>query len=343
MAETLNANPHWRVSSPQTVDDDLGALWREVAREGPISRAMMSNLVIMRPPRESTGDLHVFAEGTIVTGIVRRHPARTLLLDYTSGATRPCAPDAISVGVFVFRPSGGRYGVELIAIHAACAEASLPSIVRRLTHGDVPTSLCWRGDLSEQLAPSPLIDSGRQFVYDSGFWRDLRAGFRAITDVLSRRHVPDLADLNWRRVSPIRHAIVQAFGRPELVPPAIQAARLEPGDVQIRYRGDHGAKAWLLAGWLTSKMKWTPAHGVLRMEELDHDREFLAATFRHGDFTLRVSMSETCVKVESSAVAVPLLIPVPPETEVDGVVAELRNLGRDARLREAVLAIAGRP
>ena len=46
MATAVMANRASRASAPANVDDDLAALWREVAREAPVSRAVMSNLVV---------------------------------------------------------------------------------------------------------------------------------------------------------------------------------------------------------------------------------------------------------------------------------------------------------
>ena len=50
----------WRSSAADTIDDDLAALWRELAREAPVSRAVMSNLVVYC--RRAAGD-----------DVIRRH------------------------------------------------------------------------------------------------------------------------------------------------------------------------------------------------------------------------------------------------------------------------------
>ena len=39
-AAVIAGAPPWRPASSDTVDDDLAALWRDLAREGPLSRAI---------------------------------------------------------------------------------------------------------------------------------------------------------------------------------------------------------------------------------------------------------------------------------------------------------------
>src|SRR5205814_7078951 len=119
-------------------------------------------------------------------------------------------PVAASVGVLTFGPPQSRYGVEHIAVRSACATASLPSIVRRMTLGSVPTSVWWTDDLSEVTPLEPLVVMGRQLLYDSRRWRDVRRGVRRLAALLGGSHSLDLADLNWRRLAPMRQGILHA-------------------------------------------------------------------------------------------------------------------------------------
>jgi len=45
---TAVADRTWRDSSPETIEADLAALWIDLARQGPVVRALMANLVIFR-------------------------------------------------------------------------------------------------------------------------------------------------------------------------------------------------------------------------------------------------------------------------------------------------------
>ena len=57
-------------------------------------------------------------------------------------------------------------------------------------------------------------------------------------------------------------------------------------------------------------------------------------------WTVTAAMNAERVLVESGPDTPPFSMPVPPQTVVDTVVADLRELGRDMYLRQTVLALA---
>jgi glucose-6-phosphate dehydrogenase assembly protein OpcA len=228
MASTLMT----AASSAHTIEADLAALWRRAAAAGPVSRAVMSNLVIigdqgLRP------DPAALLEDPLVAGVVRRHPARIIAVDYHA-RREACAPAASSVGVMTFGAERSRYGVEIVAVRLACAEASLPSVVRAIARGDMPTTIWWNGDLSAAPAPAAMLQLGQQIVYDSREWRDVRGGFKLLARLLNTGSCPDLADVNWPRLAGARHAL--ARGAP---------------DTLVHAGGEAGT--WLLDGWVVSQ------------------------------------------------------------------------------------------
>ena len=95
-------------------------------------------------------------------------------------------------------------GVEQIVIKSACSEAALPSVIRALMLGDVPTSIWWTEDLSGTRPVAPLVIMGRQLLYDSRCWRDVGRAVLALAPLLEDPFGPDLADVNWRRLQPVR-------------------------------------------------------------------------------------------------------------------------------------------
>src|SRR5687767_1382175 len=153
MAAALTSAP----SSAHTVEVDLAALWCDVAAAGPISRAAMSNLVIVGD-RTDRGPAALLEE-PLVAAVARLHPARIIALEYHAGA-RACPPTAATVGIMTFGAGQPRYGVEMIAVRLECAGASLPSVVRALTRGDMPTTIWWKGDLSASPAAITLLELG---------------------------------------------------------------------------------------------------------------------------------------------------------------------------------------
>ena len=77
-----------------------------------------------------------------------------------------------------------RYGVEQIVVRSACPDDALLSILRRFVRGDLPTTVWWTEDLSAAPALDPFVEMGRQLLYDSRRWRDVRRGFAAVAPSL---------------------------------------------------------------------------------------------------------------------------------------------------------------
>jgi glucose-6-phosphate dehydrogenase assembly protein OpcA len=337
MAASLNGilTRMYRPSAPEAIDADLETLWTEAARQTPVARALMTNLVVFCEHRR--GERVDFERPVSVVPldeVVRRHPSRVVILHHSPEDTDMAAPIAAAVSVVTFGAPAARYGVEQIAVRSACAEASLPSIVRNLTRGDVPTSIWWTEDLSRTPPVLALLAMGRQLVYDSRAWRDVRQGVRALAPLVQRRNIVDLADVNWRRLSALRHALVYAAE-------SIGSGRFGIADVRIAYHPGEGALAWLLAGWLASRLTG-PASGSfpLRVEERRHGDQVLELAIGEGAGAITVTMSPQRVVVTTAGGAPPFHLAVRHESDADAVVAELTSLNRDVCLFETLAALS---
>jgi hypothetical protein len=328
----------WRPSAPDRIEEDLTALWRDIARDGPVSRAIMSNLVVYcRSPADRDIDLTSPPEGIPVEGVARHHPARVVLLHHDPEVPGVQLPLAAHVGILILGSPGARYGVEQIVIRSACSEAALPSIVRRLMLGDVPTAVWWTDDFAGTRPLTPLVTMGRQLVYDSRRWRDVRLAVRALTPLLEDVFRPDLADVNWRRLTPVRQSLVHAIGSGDTV------KRLAWSSVRIRHRADEAALAWLLAGWLQStgseagRILLDPPIAVEEDPQL-HD-DVLIVSF-DDDLQLRLDAHQ--VTINDALGPAPFSMPVPHEDEAQAIAAELRVLTHDAAFHGALRALARR-
>ena len=337
------ANRAWRASEAENIDADLAALWREIAREAPVSRAIMSNLVVFcRQAAADDVDLALPPEGVPLEEVAGSHPARIILLRHdpdVPGDADPTVPLAAHVGVLAFGPPDARYGVERIVIRSACSEAALPSIVRRLTLGDVPTSVWWTEDLSGTRPLAPLVTMGRQLLYDSRRWRDVRLGILALAPLLADPLGPDLADLNWRRLLPVRQALVHAVGS------SGTSTRQTLGSVLIHHRPGEAALAWLLAGWLQHVWGVAEVGRVLLdppitvEEDPDLGDDVLTASFEDG---LHLRLDAHQVTVDDPLGPAPFAVAVPRETEGEAVAAELCVLTHDMSLHQALRALVDR-
>ena len=322
----------WRATTPDEIEPDLAALWREVGQRQPMARAVLSNLIVVgERPVARAGDAvnaDEVAKDLPLDEVVARHPSRVILIQHDPATQTACAPAAVSVGIITFGPPHARYGVEQIVVRSACAEQSLPSIVRRLVRGDVPTSVWWTDDLSDRPPLDGIVAMARQFVYDSRRWRDVRRGVLALA-TLHRRL--DLADVNWRRLTPLRHALIHACR-------AADVDHLRQANVEIVHRAAEGALAWLVVGWLSARLGWGGGASPRVAESRDGDEVISISV----GTDLTAALNEHRVLVTRRGGAAPFTVSVPQEGEADAVAAELRNLGHDACLRDVVTALLAR-
>lgn len=332
MAAAVVATRLFRASTPEAIEPDLAALWREITEtDAPIARAVMSNLVVFRSraatPLSSTATLAIDPP---VEEVLARHPSRLIVLEHEHLERTSDAPFAAGVGIAVFGPEHARYGVEQIVARAACAEVALPSIVRRFIRGDLPTTVWWTEDLSQVPPFDALVTMGRQLLYDSRQWSDVAGGVRAIAPLVGDRYA-DLADLNWRRLTPVRRALAHARHAGGL------AILSHDATVHVAHRPGESALAWLLAGTLMAGQKG-PAAPWPRVDDSAPDDAVLLMTIRRDSSETTVTLTAHSVVVDEGAGA-PLVATVPVEHEADAVAAELRMLSQDADLGAAIRAL----
>jgi glucose-6-phosphate dehydrogenase assembly protein OpcA len=325
----------FRPSTPDTIEPDLAALWRELAQTGvPTARAVMSNLVVFRdrlaPPGAAVEAVTADLPDLQLEEVLARHPSRLIVLEHARADRASEVPFAAGVAIAVFGPATARYGVEEIVARSACADVSLPSIVRRFIRGDLPTTVWWTEDLSQVPPLGALVTMGRQLLYDSRQWRDVARGVRALAPLVGDRHA-DLADLNWRRLTPLRRALDEAKRATGSV------ARPPVAKVRIAHRPGDAPLAWLLAGALMAEQKRPAAH-TPHVDESAPAGTVLVMIIRRGSSETTVTLTAQHVVVEDGS-RVPLMVSVPIEQQADAVAAELRMLSQDPVLGAAIRAL----
>jgi glucose-6-phosphate dehydrogenase assembly protein OpcA len=336
-----------RTSTLDAIEADLSALWREAGERGPIARAMMSNLVVFRrarPAARAGVRMDELLRDIPVDAVAARHPCRVIVIDHEETASDVRGPMSAGVAIVAFGPPHARYGVEQIAMRSACTAASLPSIVRRLMRGDLPTSVWWAEDLSQVAPAAPIVEMGRQLVYDSRQWRDFRNGVLALAPYLGDRDAVssaphrtmtesrrvDLADVNWRRLAPVRRALIFTAA-------ASEAVTWRPDDVRIAHSPGDSALAWLLVGWLASRLDWPP-DAVPRIEEAQRGDEVMSIVIGGDATETRATLDRGHVRITQDRGA-PSVVGVPGEGEADAVAAELHTLSHDTCLHDALNAL----
>jgi hypothetical protein len=333
----------WHPSTAEHLDADLAALWRDAAQKGPVSRALMCNLVVLtRPAADATAPPST--PDALVRRVAQRHPARTILIEHHDDHASLTGPQSVSVAVLeVDGASGGtrsrpgpaarssirpRYGIEFIAVRAVCASRSIPSLVRRLLRGGVPTTVWCLDDLCHGPL-SPVSRMGRQLIYDSARFRDVQRGFGRLQELLSQAHPPDLADLNWARLAPLRAAMIEV-ARLHRVP-----ASIAPEAVRIRHRLDQGAMGALLGGWLAHQLGWTPAAAADRLTAAAGCGLISVTLEVPKPVVIRLDDDARGVTV-SGAAAAPLLLGGTPRHDDELAAEQLGRLALDHVLRNVV-------
>ena len=198
--------------------------------------------------------------------------------------------------------------------------------------GDLPTTVWCTEDLSQQPPLPPLLEVGRQLLYDSRGWRDVRRGVAALAAIADRQHLY-VADLNWRRLNPLRRALVDARG-------PLMSAAWQRAEARITHAAGEDAIASLCAGWIRSETdsktstSIEPAGG--RDVSLSGERDAVL-TVTISDLTATLTANTVDI-VGASAPRVSVGVRV--ETEAEAIAAELRSLSRDAALVAALRTLA---
>lgn len=334
------AEQSWRrQSEPDAIEAGLAALWQEAGREHPLARAVMCNLVVFREELIPEGATSAPRASDLAIGeVARRHPCRVILLDHTRAAPKGGVPLlGASLTITAFGPPEARFGIEQIALRSACADASLPSIVRQLVLGDLPTSLWWTVDVSDRPPVEALVALARQLLYDSRGWGNVARGAGALTSLAGRPHSPDLGDLNWLRLTPLRLALTQA------VDPALHPdARVRSVKIDIRHRPGEAALAWLVAGWFGASLAHDRAIEVpVVVRPQPETTAILTVRLGEGDpADITATMTAQRIDVSYLGGLQPFTIACPPTNDADLMSEQLTRLGRDTSMHDALTLVA---
>jgi hypothetical protein len=165
--------------------------------------------------------------------IAEKHPSRLIILDACD------ASGEVTVSASALRLCVGKLDVSVIA-----------HLTRELSAPDVPNVLWWSPEcLIEHGLFSVLLEQSDRVVMDSsGACNDESTLRRLLCFV---HPVKPLQDLAWMRSAPWREMIAQFFDDPEMHEDLSTLSTLE-------ITSGSTAEAFYLAGWLASRLAWTP-------------------------------------------------------------------------------------
>ena len=192
-----------RASTSEAAEDDLSALWRELAHQTPDARAIMSNLVIFRERAEEEHvDVETPLRDELVVEVARCHPSRVVLLVHARSDLEVGTPLAAAIGILTFGPAEARHAVEQIAVRSQGLEQSLPSIVRRLVLGDLPISVWWTGSVRRRRRwPRWRPSAGSSFTtaVNGAMCAPVSRRWSVFWSILTHRTSPISTGAGWRR------------------------------------------------------------------------------------------------------------------------------------------------
>lgn len=254
------------VSSLHALSGELSELHRAMLRTGhdevrPVRTAVLTLVAVC------TDD----ASADIAAGVVRRlaanHPARAIIVV----ADRNATPDGVDADLTLECSTIG--GAEQI-----CAESvrlgvrgepalHLTSVITPLLLPDVPVVLWLVGAPPlEQALHAEVLSVCDRIVLDSDAYDDPLQTLHALAATHREHgHLP-VGDMAWARLLPWRELLAQSFDGGDMLPFLRGVHRLEIESCGTRPPAD----AWLLAGWLSSRLHWAQQGGpaiVVRTRE----------------------------------------------------------------------------
>jgi hypothetical protein len=215
------------------VDTALARLRDQAAAEGPSMRTSVMTHIAWVP--------HGWREPAraALAGMAELHPSRTILLFPEPHADDNRIDARAEVERWAVPDTDRGLVTEVVELTLRGARAQAPaSIVEPLLISDLPVFLRWRGEPSWD-APEleQLVDLTDRLIVDSTEWDDVPDSYARLAGLFPRCATSDIA---WARTSRWRSHL----------------ATLWPAIADVRTIGVHGtaAQAWLLCGWLRSRL-----------------------------------------------------------------------------------------
>jgi Glucose-6-phosphate dehydrogenase subunit len=215
------------------VDDALARLRADAAAEAPSMRTSVMTHIAWVPYgwREPAR--------AALEGMAERHPSRTILLFPEPNADDNRIDARAEVERWEVPGTDRGLVTEVVELTLRGARAEAPaSIVEPLLISDLPVFVRWRGEPPWGAAElEQLIEVTDRLIVDSTEWDDVPDSYPRLAALFSRCAASDIA---WARTSRWREHLASLW-------PGIADVR------SVRVRGT-AAQAWLLCGWLSSRL-----------------------------------------------------------------------------------------
>ncbi len=229
--------------SVSQIETELSKIWQSHG-EHAAARAATFNLIVVEAEGTS-GD-------TSVDAIAAESPCRVIDLVPTPGQD-----EGITAQVAAYCPikktrSALVCGEYITLKGTREAFNRLPAMLSELVIPDLPVFLGWMG------CPAPhtrlferLVSLSDRAIFDSASFAKPEEGLLALWTLVQSG--VQVADLNWRRLSPWQELTAQAFD-----PPDRRAAVWDVDGITIDYERGNNTQALMFLGWIASRLGWQP-------------------------------------------------------------------------------------
>ncbi len=231
--------------SVSQVEQELSKIWQSYG-ENAAARATSFNLIIFEP---DSGDGKRLVP---VDVIASQSPCRVLDLISTPGEDQ-----GISAQVAAYCPiqksrSSLVCGEYITLKGTAEAFNRLPALISELIIAEMPVFLWWGASPAQgTMMFERLVSLSDRLICDSSTFKDSEADLLKIKAMINSG--VQVADLNWRRLSPWQELTAQAFDSPDR-----RAAVWQIDGITIDYEKGNCTQALMFLGWIASRLAWQP-------------------------------------------------------------------------------------
>lgn len=226
---------------------------------GGVARASLINLALYNEDQDGLeSDASALAEVTSETA------CRSLLLNADTRSRESAARAWVQVNCQIDRNGKKTVCTEQISFFL---EGDSPGLLRNIVFAhldsDLPLAFWWRGEFSDSFEES-LYSRIDRLLFDSESWEQPRNQFIRLLEAREESGSAFVMhDLAFTRLNSIRHAVANAFDRPQV---AKQLSSLS--EVQLRYADGFYMSALYLAAWIAVRLDASFDAGQSRAERL---------------------------------------------------------------------------
>jgi glucose-6-phosphate dehydrogenase assembly protein OpcA len=286
MTDRLDGKKSLKLSD---VEKGLSSLWLGAASETPQTEApaeikVCTLTLVVNVPDDASLDA-VFDAVRVAS---QEHPLRAIFM-----RLEPESPDAVPEaqvsGYCQITPSGNvQVCCEQVVVTARGKSVhELAPAISNLLAPDLPVVLWWMGQPAFDMPLFQRLESVSDYLLvDSRDFSDPVTQITRLAANMDKHSLVAPSDLNWLRITDWREATAGLFESADLRPCLNQLTNIE-----VRYSSGNPAQAILFAGWLSSRMRWTP-EGITGKESAG--RIQCTARSARGDQILIAFAPEDC-------------------------------------------------